>query len=244
MTKIDKYLDGKVLLKQPVKGYRAGIDAVLLAASVHPVKSQRVLDVGAGVGAVMLCMSYHHPEAQIIGLEIQPEMVGLNQFNIALNHKESNVQVLQGSIFKPPVELEPNSFDHVVTNPPYFDFGEKALNEDKAKSLSRHVAGADLESWLDASMRMVKPRGYLSLVHRADQLDEVLRILKKKAGGIKIYPLWPGQGQAAKLVIVQARKGVKTECQLLSGMVLHLEDKRYTPEADGIFRGLGCVSLA
>lgn len=243
MTKIDKYLDGKVMIHQPAKGYRAGIDAVLLSVSVHPEKGQRVLDVGAGVGVVTLCMAYHNPGVEIIGLEIQPHLAELNKSNISLNHKEQDVKILTGSLFNLPEGLEPNSFDHVVTNPPYFDFGSKALNEDETKSLSRHVMDGDLQSWLEASLRMIKPRGYLTLVHRADQLDQILSILKKKTGGIKIFPLWPGIGQSAKLVIIQARKAVKSECQLLAGMVLHQKDKKYTPEADAIFRGLGTITL-
>lgn len=243
MTRIDKYLDGKVQLLQPSKGYRAGIDAVLLAVSVHPKKNECVLDVGAGAGAVMQCISAYYPQASITGLELQHEMVELNQRNIELNHKQDTLEVLQGSIFDPPAELEPNSFDHVVTNPPYFDFGEKALNEDKVKSLSRHVAGSDIGGWLQACGRMVKPRGYLTLIQRVELLDEMLAVLRQKFGGIKIFPLWPGEGVPAKLVLIQARKAVKTECQLLPGLILHGSDQKYTAQAEAIFRGQGILKF-
>lgn len=231
MTSLDQFLNGKIQLHQPVKGYRAGIDAVLLASIVNPCKNDRVLDVGAGVGAVMLCLAHRHPEAIISGLEIQPEMVELNQKNIILNHKSKHVSILQGNILNPPEVLPPNSFDHVVSNPPYFDYGLTA------QSIARHESEIDLVTWISACVRMVKPRGYLTLIHRADRLDEILCALKKKAGGIKIYPLWPSVTEPAKLVIVQARKSVKTPCELLPGLVLHQDNKDYTPQAESVFRG-------
>lgn len=231
----DKYLDGLIHIRQPAKGYRAGIDAILLAAAVHPKKNQKVLDAGTGVGTVMLAIAAFHPKAQLHGLELQPEMARLAAENIRLNQKETHVFLHEGSILSPPKELEPNTFDHVVTNPPYFNFGASA--EDIKKTLSRHEQEADLTHWIESCLRMVKPRGYLTMIHRAERLDEILSALTPKSGGIKIYPLWPSENQPAKLILLQARKSVNSECQLLSGMVLHNKDKAYTTQADDIFRG-------
>ncbi len=242
MITTDKFLDGRVLLKQPAKGYRAGVDAVLLAAAVKLKVSDRVLDVGAGVGAVSLCLSYYYPHAQVVGLEIQPPMAVLNQQNIILNQAE-NVSIFEGSILSPPAALVPNSFEHVVTNPPFFDYGPDALSDSDAKATARHEKELDLGTWLTACMRMVKPRGYLTLIHRVDRLDEILTILRVKAGGIKVFPLWPNEQEASKLVIIQVRKGVKTHCQLLRGLVLHEADGQYTRGADSILRGNGRIFL-
>ncbi|MBP6986561.1 MAG: methyltransferase domain-containing protein [Alphaproteobacteria bacterium] len=232
---IDKYLDGRIYICQPQKGYRAGIDAILLAAAVSPKKSHKVLDVGTGVGTVMLAIASYFPQTQFAGLEIQQELVTLAAENIKRNHQEKNVQIFQGSILSPPDELLPNTFDHVVTNPPYFNFG--ATTEDLKKTISRHEQNIGIESWIQACIRMVKPRGYLTMIHRAERLDEILKNLTPKTGDIKIFPLWPQKNQAAKLVLIQARKSVNTPCQMLSGLCLHNEDKAYTQKADDIFRG-------
>jgi tRNA1(Val) A37 N6-methylase TrmN6 len=243
MTTVDKFLDGRILLTQPAKGYRAGIDAVLLAAAVHPSAGSQVLDVGAGVGAVMLCLSHHHPDVFITGLELQTDMVKLNRQNILLNSKSGKVKIIQGNILEAPVETQPNSFDHVLSNPPYFAYGSEASSDDKPKALSRHLADIDLKLWVNACLRMVKPRGHLTLIYRADRLDEIMSILKIKAGGIKIFPLWPTRDTPAKLVLVQARKGVKTACELLPGLLLHQNNKEYTPEAEAVFRGDAILKL-
>lgn len=241
MMQVDKYLDGKVILKQPSKGYRAGIDAVLLASAVHPKDNEHILDVGAGAGAVMLCLSYHHPNTWITGLEIQEEMVELNRYNIELNQKEQRLKTFQGSIANPPKELFPNSFHHVVSNPPYFDNGFEAKG--KSRSLSRLETDINLTEWIETCIRMVRPRGFLTLIHRAERLDEILATLMTKMGAIKIYPFWPDESKAAKLVLIQARKSVKTDCTLMPGMVLHQEDHSYTNAADAIFRGNQTIEL-
>jgi tRNA1(Val) A37 N6-methylase TrmN6 len=191
---------------------------------------------------VMLCLAHRYPNIQITGLELQPELVELNQQNILLN-EAGHVQVFQGNVLAPPKELVPNSYNHVTTNPPYFEYGSRAYSEDASKMLARHQSEIDLAQWIEACVRMVKPRGYFTMIHRSDRLDDILMELKKKMGGIKIFPLWPTAEEPAKLVLLQARKGVKTPCQLLPGIVLHQSNKAYTPKAEELFRGLGSLDL-
>jgi tRNA1(Val) A37 N6-methylase TrmN6 len=243
MTSTDKFLDGRILLQQPIRGYRAGIDAVLLASAIHPRDHDKVLDVGCGVGAVMHCISAHHPKSSIVGLELQEDMVSLCRENIALNSKQDSLSIVQGDIFCPPEDLEANSFDHVVSNPPYFDYGAEAGSESSAKSAARHLDQANIAEWVEACLRMVKPRGYFTMIHRANQMDSIVAALKPRAGGITVFPLWPDEQSDAKLVIIQARKGVKSPSRLSAGLVLHKDDKSYTEKAKQLFRGLITLTL-
>lgn len=243
MITSDKFLDGKLIIKQPRKGYRAGIDAVLLAAVVHPKLGDKILEIGAGVGTVMLCIAAHCPAANITGVEIQEDLVSICQENIKDNHFEDRINILQGDLSNPPVLLKPNTYDHVISNPPFHDYGPQAGNDIKTKSLSRHVSNVTLQDWIIGCLRFVKPRGLLTLIHRADQLDDSLNALRTISGGIKIYPFWPKQEKPAKLVILQARKGVKSACTIRPGMVLHDREGKYTQEAESIFRGSGRIEI-
>ena len=62
----DGLLDRALRLRQPHDGYRAGSDAVLLAAAVPARPGQRVLDLGAGVGAVALCLAHRCAETAVL----------------------------------------------------------------------------------------------------------------------------------------------------------------------------------
>lgn len=242
-TTVDKFLDGKVLIEQPEHGYRAGIDAVLLAAAVRPKPNEKVLDVGAGVGTVMLCLATHYKEITVTGLEIQTDLVELNEQNIQRNQLQGRINIVQGDITSPPKELTPNSFDHVLSNPPFHEYGQQSHSDSAEKALARHMTTVSLKNWIQGCLKYVKPRGHLTLIHRADLTDDIIHYLKPKAGAIKIFPLWPNQDKAAKLVVIQARKSVKSACKILQGLRLHDEEGNYTHQAEAIFRGQAQLEL-
>ena len=86
-------------------------------------------------------------------------------------------------------------------------------------------------------LRKLKHKGILTMIHRADRLNEILSLLSGKAGAIKVYPLWPKQNVNAKRVIVSAQKGVKTPMKITPGLVLHENDGTYTTDANEILHG-------
>ena len=190
-----------------------------MAAFVQPSGKSSVLDVGAGVGAVSLCLAAHHPEVQITGLEVQEEIINLAEKNAVNNDVQGRVKFIRGDLSTPPKEIPLNSFDHVVTNPPYFEKYSKSI--DASKSKARHVQDLGLEGWIEACLKFVKPRGFFTLILRADQIDKIITSISAKAGALKIMPLWPAIGKSAKLILVSARKGVKTKAEFLPGYILH-----------------------
>src|SRR5690349_12697346 len=102
----DALLDGRVHLLQPRRGYRVAVDAVLLAAAVHPRAGERVLDLGAGVGAVGLCLARRVPDCTIVGVELQPALADLARRNAALNGLGDRLQILVHDLAQPlPAEL-------------------------------------------------------------------------------------------------------------------------------------------
>lgn len=239
----DSLLGGQVGLYQPQGGYRVAVDPVLLAASVPAASTERLLDIGTGTGAAALCFAHRVPGSRVTGLELQPEMAALARRNVELNRMTGRIAIVQGDLLRPPRELEGGGFDHVVANPPYMPPGRADAPPDPSKAAA-HVEGeAALADWVDFALRMVKPKGGVTFIHRADRLDEMLSLFHGRAGGTVVFPLWPKRGREAKRVIVRARPGVKTPMRLSAGLVLHEEDGAYTAEALSVLRDGGPLTL-
>jgi tRNA1(Val) A37 N6-methylase TrmN6 len=231
----DRLVDGRVRLLQPVDGYRAAIDPVFLAAVIQAGTGERVLDAGCGAGAATLCLATRNTDCKIVGLELDPAMFDLAKRNVALNEADGRVELIQGNIAAPPPRLAPGTFHHVMTNPPHLATGTRPADPGRAAA---HMEGTvDLDAWILACITLLRPKGTLAVVHRADRLDDLLASLRSRAGEIAVLPLWPMKDRPAKRVLVRARKGVGGATSLLPGLVLHEADGRYTEAAEAVLRG-------
>jgi len=239
----DRLLGGRVVLRQPRQGYRAAIDPVFLAAAVPAQAGDSVLDVGCGVGAAMLCLARRVEECRVAGIDTQRELVRLAGDNVLLNGVGGRVTVMSGDLLRPPPRLEPGSFAHAMANPPYLEAPSGTPPPDGGKAVA-HVEGeADLAAWVKFALTMVRAKGSVTFIHRADRLDRLLAELCGRAGAIEFFPLWAGEGKPAKRVILRARKGVATPMRVLPGLVLHEADGRYTAAADAVLRDAAALVL-
>lgn len=232
----DRLLDGRVRLWQPVDGYRAAIDPVLLAAAVPVHEGQHVLDLGCGAGAAALCLLSRQPRARALGLELQPPLAALAAKNARANDVTDAFDVVAGDILHPPLRPGARDFDHVMANPPHLPAGRARLPAGAGRATAHVEGAAKLADWADAALDMVRPRGSVTFVYRADRLDDLLAALSGRAGGIVVMPLWPRAGQDAKRVIVQARRDVRAPTRLASGLVLHDPSGDFTAAADSVLR--------
>ena len=108
--------------------------------------------------------------------------------------------------------------------------------------MANRESTVDLAAWLRFAITMLRPKGTLVMIHRADRLDDLLAALQGKVGEIVLFPLWPKTNRPAKRVLIRARKAMQTPLSLLPGLVLHEEDGRYTAAADQVLRdGAGLV---
>jgi tRNA1(Val) A37 N6-methylase TrmN6 len=231
----DRLLDGRVLLRQPAEGYRAAIDPVFLAAAVPAQEGEMILDLGSGVGAASLCLASRVPGCRVFGLEMQPPLVGLARQNIDINGLTGRVESMIGTLQMPPPRLAPGSFHHVMTNPPFHP-AEGTASPHEGKDAANREGEVDLAGWMRFAVNMLRPKGTLVVIYRADRLDELLAALYRKVGEIQILPLWPKRGRPAKRVLLRARKGIATPLTLAAGLVLHEEDGRYTTLAEDVLR--------
>ncbi|MCW2237709.1 tRNA1(Val) (adenine(37)-N6)-methyltransferase [Azospirillum canadense] len=240
---IDTLLDGRVRLIQPESGYRAAIDPVLLAAFTAAVAGDRVLDVGTGTGAAALCLAARVPGAVIVGLEKRAEAAEFARCNVALN-AAGRVTVMDGDLLAPPPDLAPGGFDRVMMNPPYLRAGAASPPPDPWKAAANVEGEAGLADWLRFASAMLKPGGALTLVHRADRLDEILAALHgARFGSLILVPLWPKPGEDARRILLSARKGGRAPARFTAGLVLHDADGSYTAAAQRILRDMLPLAL-
>ena len=233
----DTLLGGRVRLRQPAEGYRAAIDPVLLAAAVPAGGRETVLDIGCGAGAAMLCLAARVPACRVTGLELQPALARLAGDNVALNGFAERVASVRGDLLSPPPRLAPASFDHAMANPPFLDPATATRPPHAGKAAANVEGEADLAAWVGFALTMVRSKGTVIFVHRADRLETLMAALAGRAGEIVVFPLWPGAGKPAKRVLVRARKGVAKPTRLAAGLVLHQADGRYTEAAEAVLRG-------
>ena len=231
----DAVLGGRLRLRQPAEGYRVAIDPFLLAAAVEARPGARLLDLGCGVGAAGLALLTRVPEVTVIGLELQADFARLAADNAALNGLAARFAAVGGDIARSP--LRAGGFDQVICNPPFHGAEQGRPAARSAEALATREGAPGLSLWLEAALGHLRPGGRLTLIHRADRLDEVLAGLRGRAGALRVVPLWPAQGKPAKRVIVAARKGAGGPLTLSAGLVLHDAEGRFTAQADAILRG-------
>ena len=239
----DLFLGEKIILWQDAKGYRAGIDPILLAAFNTPKRSERILDLGCGVGAVSLCLLMKNPQVFIMGLEILKETFELAKLNAAENNLEDNFVPVLGSVSNIPPIIKMGSFDLVVSNPPYTMAKTTNLSPYAKKQIAHVETQANIEIWVKTASVALKHKGLFSFIHRADRLDHLLGALRPFFGGITIHPLWPKSGKQAKRVLIKAKKGSKAPTVLTSGTIIHMNDGSYTPEVDSILKGNSLINF-
>jgi tRNA1(Val) A37 N6-methylase TrmN6 len=232
-TTEDWLLDGRVRFRQPSAGYRVAIDPVLLAAAIPAVAGDRALDLGSGTGAATLCLHHRVGDCAIVGLEIDPDMLTLARQNARSNDVGDRVTFVHGDAAKLPTLIAGQVFDYVFSNPPYLE-PARADGRGHGNALrdAAHLEqSTSLPVWVEAMAAALKPKGRLTLIHRADRLDELLAEIRRYAGEIVVFPLWPKSGRPAKRVLVSARTGVATPLRMAPGLVLHESSGAYTAAA-------------
>src|SRR3954471_19491489 len=227
----DALLGGRVRLLQPRRGYRVAVDAVLLAAAVQPAAGDRVLDLGAGVGAVGLCLASRVADCTITGVELQPALAELARRNVTLNRLDERLRILIHDLARPlPAEL--GLFEQVVTNPPYLAAAMADPPPDPSKALATVESSADLRRWLEIATGALQPAGTLTLIHRSDRLEEIAaHLVRLGCGALAIKRLPP-----AARVLIRARRAQMPSVTQSPPLTLHPSHGGYTEAAEAVLR--------
>ncbi len=233
----DGLLNGRIRLRQPERGYRAGLDAALLAAACDARPGQRVIEAGCGGGGALLAAAARRRGASFIGVERDPKAARLARENIALNGLEAHVAVVEGDVAVRFSVLELDPFDAAFANPPFFDDPD-SLRGPAPERRAAWMADDGLEAWVGFLSKAVKEGGSITIIHRADRLADLLALLGAKAGSIQIRPIQPFADAPAKRVLVRAIKTGKAPLKLLPALVVHDRGgEKHRPEVEAILRG-------
>ncbi len=237
----DAFLGGRLRILQPEKGYRAGIDAVFLAAAIPCAAGESIFEAGIGTGVAALCVISRNPAVNVTGIEIATRYTMLCEENAKRNGYAHNLRVIHADVKeamrKDLAHLpQHGSFSHAYANPPYFEEGKGTPSPNILKAQAHAFGPDDLDLWVKVMHTMIATRGTVTLVHRADSLGKILQAMDSRFGDIRIAPLYAREGTAASRVVVQGVKGSKAPMQLLPGLVLHGQDSQFTPDAEAVLR--------
>ncbi|EIM26078.1 tRNA1(Val) (adenine(37)-N6)-methyltransferase [Microvirga lotononidis] len=240
----DLLLGGRVHLVQPERGHRAGTDAVLLAASAPLRPGDVVLDVGAATGAVGLMAAARQKDARFVFVERDPHLAELCRRNCRDNGVDGQVAVADvlDRDSRLAAGLASESADLVLTNPPFLEEGQARISPDQRRAAAHALPSGGLETWLKACAGLLKPKGRLVLIHRADRTVECLRILDKWFGGLELRFVHSTADRPAIRLLLSGIKGSRAPSSILPPLILNGSDGHFTPQAEALHRGEGTLA--
>lgn len=240
-TTEDRLLGGRVLLRQPVQGFRAGLDGVLLAAFVPASPGQRVLEAGCGSGAVFLCLAARVPGLAVAAIEREPHMAALARANAAANGVAA--LVTEGDVADIALARGITPCEHAFANPPYWPDGTPPPGA--IRRAATHEGGAGLAAWAAFLAAGLRAGGTASLVLPAARFDAGLAALRSAGfGSVTLLPIAPRAGVPAKRVLLRARRGGRGPARILPALVLHEEDGAFTMAAQAVLRDAKALASA
>ena len=217
---------------QNKKGFCFGIDSVLLSDFAKDMKdNSNVLDLGTGTGILGILLCGKTKLKKITGIEVQVEVADMAKRSIILNNLQEKFDIINDNIKNITEILEKNSYDYIVTNPPYKKMDTGKINDSELKLISRHEVEANLEDFINISYKMLKDKGTLFMVHRPDRLVDILYILRKNRMEPKIIKfVYPNVNKEANLVLIKAVKNAKQFLKIEKPLYIYDEKGNYTKE--------------
>ena len=210
-------------LIQKKDGFRFSVDAVILSDFFSPTKKGKILDIGCGNGIIPILLYSKGKGEDIIGVEIQEENCELALKNVKLNNLEDYIKIENSDVKEYP---KGNTFDYIISNPPYMEVDGKKQNILSCKSIARHELTLNLYDLIRNAKRLLKPVGSITLVHRSYRFTDISRILEDCGFSLKrVRFVYYSKDRNSNLVLVEAFKGKK--CKLEIEPPLFLEECGY-----------------
>jgi len=231
----DAILNGRVILRQPKRGYRINLDTVLLAAAMRDIDNGRVIELCCGVGAALIAVAKVAPHLRCVGVEREPAYAALARENVSRNGVGDKVEIVEADALAP---LELGVFDAVFFNPPYDDPADNRAPANERRAA--HVEERPIEDWIKLWSNRMASSASLTLIHRTHRLPEILAALTGRLGGVEVLPIRLSAAASASRVLVRAFKGSRAPMVLHKGLDLHPSDAaegKYTAETEAILRG-------
>ena len=233
---VDRLLGGRLLLRQPMDGHRAGTDAVLLAAAAGIEPGDVVLDVGSGAGTVGLILALREPGASIRLLEREPALVACAQSNLDLNGLAGRVRVEARDLWAPAPDAHRDA-SLVVSNPPFHAVGSVRSSPDALRARAHGLATGGHGDWLRACLGHARPHARIVLIHRPEALPALLAAAEGRLGALRILPVLPREGRDAVRILFGGVVGSRAAFGIMAPLVLHGPTGAFTARVEAVHRG-------
>ncbi len=221
---------------QSEKGFRYGMDAVLLAGYVSVRPGEKVLDMGTGTGILPILLAAKTPGESFTGLEIQEKSACMARRSVAYNGLQDRIRIVTGDIKEAAAVFGPASFDVVVSNPPYMTGNHGLLNAEQSRAIARHEVLCTLEDLVRETARVLTSRGRFYLVHRPFRLAEIISVLKAYHLEPKRMRLvYPYVDKEPNMVLLEACRGGNPRIQVEKPLIVYEKPGVYTDEIREIY---------
>lgn len=246
-TTVDAFLGGRLQIKQPRLGYRAGLDPVLLAAAVPARTGEAICELGCGVGTALWCLARRVGDLRLVGIERHAQLLSLAQENAALNQIPATL--LHEDITEPSDAFKQMSFDHVIANPPFFDRARGSAAYSSTRESGRGQDTALLD-WVKLAYKRLKPKGYAHFLINAAQFPEISNAFFEQDFAFEAYPIAAYAHRPARTLLIRARKGGKSAFSLHFPIILHPSAPqtagkvdKYQPAIEAVLRDGAALTL-
>lgn len=191
----------------------------------------KVLDLGTGTGILPILLAGKTNLEKIIGVEIQKDVYDMAKRSIALNKLENRCEIINENILNLEKIYKKNSFDVIVTNPPYKENNTGLKNESEKKLISRHELTANLEDFIRVSSNLLKDKGELYMVHRPERLVDIIENLRKyKLEPKQIRFVCPNVNKEPNIVLIKGVKNANKFLKVEKNLFVYNENNEYTDE--------------
>ena len=217
---------------QNEKGFCFGMDSVLLSDFAKNMKNNStVLDLGTGTGIIPILLCGKTNLKKVVGIEIQQDVANMAKRSSQLNNLQDRFEVVNTNIINLKNIYEKQSFDVIVTNPPYKKENTGITNENEAKLISRHETTAILEDFISISKDLLKDKGEFYMVHRPERLVDILSLMRKYKIEPKILKfVSPNKNKEPNLILIKGIKNANSFLRVEKNLYVYNEDGKYTNE--------------
>ncbi len=217
---------------QNKNGFCFGIDAVLLSDFAKEIKKgSNVIDLGTGTGILGILLCKKTELNHITGVEIQEDVYDMAKRSVQLNNLQDKFLIINEDIKNLDRKLELQSFDAVVTNPPYKKNSTGLKNDNEYKIISRHEVKCNLEDIIRVSSKLLKNNGAFYMIHRPERIKDIVINLDKYKMQIKeIRFVHPNINKKPNMVLIKAVKGAREFLNVQEPLFVYKQDGTYTDE--------------
>lgn len=220
-------------LSQPARGYRYGIDSMLLARFAKFTERETVCDLGAGVGILGLLALSRFQAKQVVAVEVQEDLARRALDNAKILKVAERYEVLHADWRDAKRLLKARRFHAVISNPPYRKANSGLLNPNQSKAIAKHEIMGNMSDLVAAAAHLLKPTGRFLVMYPPLRLEELIAELQAKKFKIQRMAMnHPYADRPATLVMVEAVRSPVREITVEAPVVVYRDPEHYTAEVE------------